>query len=46
MNDTLAVAKTFNNYFSEVAANEGVDKVIDVFADHPSVKLIDEKGRQ
>ena len=43
MTDTLTVANTFNNYFSEVAVTEGMDKTTDDFADHPSVKLITEK---
>ena len=43
VSDTLTVANTFNNYFSEVAVTEGMDKTTDDFADHPSVKLITEK---
>ena len=43
MTDTLTVANTFNNYFSEVAVTEGMDKITDDFANHPSVKLITEK---
>ena len=41
--DTLTVANTFNNYFSEVAVTEGMDKITGDFADHPSVKFITEK---
>ena len=44
--DTLTVANSFNNYFSEaceVAVTEGMDKTTDDFVDHPSVKLITEK---
>lgn len=37
MTDTFIVAYTFNNYFSEVAVTEGMDKVTDDFADHSSV---------
>lgn len=43
--DTLTVAYTctFNNYFSEVAVTEGMDKTTDNFANHPSIKLNTEK---
>ena len=42
--DTLDVANTFNNYLSEAAVNKTVDKVIDDFGDHSSIKLITERG--
>jgi len=42
--DSPAVTEIFNEYFRDVAVNEGTDRTIEDFADHRSVKLITEKG--
>ena len=41
--DSLTVAETFNNYFSEVAQSDGDFKVMEEFVDHPSIGIIAEK---
>ena len=42
--DSSDVAEIFNEYFCDVAVNEGTDRTVEDFADHPSVKLIIENG--
>ena len=41
--DSLNVAETFNNYFSEVAQSDGDCRVMEEFVDHPSIGIIAEK---
>ena len=41
--DSLTVAETFNNYFSEVAQSDGDCKVMEEFVDHPSIGVIAEQ---
>ena len=41
--DSLTVAETFNNYFSEVAQSDGDCKAMEEFVDHPSIGIIAEQ---
>lgn len=41
--DSLAVAETFNNYFSEVAQSDSDCKIMEEFVAHPSIRILAEQ---